>query len=345
MNVFVYEHFCASPLDPNSPPSLLVEGRSMLTSVLAELVAEPDVSTTTLFGPGHRKLPAYPRTMVLPTPADLRGGVVEWTNSADAVILIAPEMGGVAAEIAAWVEAAGGRLLGVNANAIALFSDKLQTYLTFPEFCIPTWHLTDSPQADRVVLKPRDGVGALFTVASTRSALSRALRRVKEGGFDVETVLQPHWPGTSASVAVLGRGPNPPVLLPAAEQRIRIERDGIESDVSWFHYEGGVLPLSGGLGRRARTLASAFAARLDPFHGYLGIDLILGAEPDGAFDRIVDVNPRITTSFVGYRRLFAGRMGSLLLGLETEETIQLLEADHRAHRFWSDGRVEAAQGK
>ena len=95
----------------------------------------------------------------------------------------------------------------------------------------------------------------------------------------------------------------------------------------------------------AARLASAFAAKLDPFAGYLGVDLILGPDSDGAQDRIVDVNPRITTSFVGYRRLFAGRMGSLLLGRETEETIRRVEQSRHTYRFWPDGRVEAARGK
>jgi predicted ATP-grasp superfamily ATP-dependent carboligase len=342
MKVFVYEHFCASRLVPDSPTSLLEEGRSMLTAVLSELIAQPDVFATTFLGAGHPELPVAPRTTFLPTPSNLCRAIAAQAASADAFVVIAPEMGGVACEVAGWVEEAGGSLLGVNARAIALFSDKLATYQAFPELSIPTWEWSASPQSDQVVLKPRDGVGALFTVAGPGSGLGRMERRVREAGFAGETVLQPHWPGLPASVAALGRGTGPAVLLPAVEQIIRLERDAVEQDLSWFHYEGGALPLGGDLGRRARSLAGAFASKLDPFVGYLGIDLILGRDSDGTLDRIVDVNPRITTSFVGYRRMFPGRIGRLLLGLDPERTDPLADGSN-AFRFWPDGRVETAR--
>jgi predicted ATP-grasp superfamily ATP-dependent carboligase len=35
--------------------------------------------------------------------------------------------------------------------------------------------------------------------------------------------------------------------------------------------------------------------------GYLGVDLVLGDDPSGADDRVIEINPRLTTSYVGLR--------------------------------------------
>ena len=35
--------------------------------------------------------------------------------------------------------------------------------------------------------------------------------------------------------------------------------------------------------------------------GYLGIDLVLGPDPGGADDVVIEINPRLTTSYVGLR--------------------------------------------
>jgi predicted ATP-grasp superfamily ATP-dependent carboligase len=43
--------------------------------------------------------------------------------------------------------------------------------------------------------------------------------------------------------------------------------------------------------------------------GWIGVDLMLGERADGRDDRVLEVNPRITTSFVGHA---AGLSGSLV---------------------------------
>jgi predicted ATP-grasp superfamily ATP-dependent carboligase len=37
--------------------------------------------------------------------------------------------------------------------------------------------------------------------------------------------------------------------------------------------------------------------------GYVGVDLILGKGEDGALDQVIEINPRVTTSYVGLRAL------------------------------------------
>ena len=65
---------------------------------------------------------------------------------------------------------------------------------------------------------------------------------------------------------------------------------------------------AGGLARRAVDAISR-AAGGDTPAGWVGVDMILGARDDGRADRVLEVNPRLTTSFV---RLAAGSPRSLV---------------------------------
>jgi predicted ATP-grasp superfamily ATP-dependent carboligase len=68
-------------------------------------------------------------------------------------------------------------------------------------------------------------------------------------------------------------------------------------------YRGGTLPLSSAWQTRAERLAIAALAALPPAVGYVGFDVILGSADDGSEDVVVEVNPRLTTSYVGLRQL------------------------------------------
>jgi predicted ATP-grasp superfamily ATP-dependent carboligase len=35
--------------------------------------------------------------------------------------------------------------------------------------------------------------------------------------------------------------------------------------------------------------------------GYLGVDIVLGAAPNGDDDVVIEINPRLTTSYIGLR--------------------------------------------
>ena len=58
------------------------------------------------------------------------------------------------------------------------------------------------------------------------------------------------------------------------------------------------------LARRAEALARRAVAAIDlaaggeAAAGWVGVDMILGLRDDGRADRVLEVNPRVTTSFV-----------------------------------------------
>jgi predicted ATP-grasp superfamily ATP-dependent carboligase len=118
--------------------------------------------------------------------------------------------------------------------------------------------------------------------------------------------LERYIPGSAASVAVLC-GPAQRLALPACEQRL--------SDDGHFRYLGGRTPLPVELDRRAQRLALAALATLPDPLGYLGVDLVLGDQADGSGDHVIEINPRLTTSYVGLRAICRENLAAAMLAV------------------------------
>src|SRR4029079_19426442 len=136
-------------------------------------------------------------------------------------------------------------------------------------------------------------------------------------------------PGLAASVAMLC-GPAGRVSLAPCKQRI--------SDDGRLRYLGGELPLSVGLGERETVLADRALAAMPPAVGYVGIDLILGREPDGSEDVVVEVNPRLTTSYVGLRTAAKKNLAEAMWHVAQGE-LRPIEFSDRAIEFDPSGNV------
>jgi tyramine---L-glutamate ligase len=117
------------------------------------------------------------------------------------------------------------------------------------------------------------------------------------------------------------------------------------SVTSPFAYCGGQLPLPDRLDRRARRLGQAAVEVLGggtpagPV-GWLGIDLVLGDDPEGADDVVIEVNPRLTTSYLGLRRLARDNLAAALLAVAVGEPARL-SFGCEPLQFARDGRVIA----
>jgi predicted ATP-grasp superfamily ATP-dependent carboligase len=148
------------------------------------------------------------------------------------------------------------------------------------------------------IMKPVDGCG---------SQGIRLVRDMSELGHEMtsgEFRLEEFMPGQAASIAILC-GPGGNYALPACEQRLT--SDGR------FHYLGGSLPLSPDLNERARRVGLAAASALPMPRGYMGVDLVLGEAADGSGDRVIEINPRLTTSFIGLRAASRANLAAAML--------------------------------
>jgi hypothetical protein len=222
-------------------------------------------------------------------------------SQSDWTVLIAPELGNRLADRCRRVAALGGRLLGPEPPLVEIASDKQRTaeVLAAAGVRVPpgiALRPTDPLPADfpyPAVLKPRWGAG------------SQSVRRIDRfPAKDLPAVeiacpsrLERYCPGLPVSVAFLC---GPASRFPLIPCRQHLSQDGR------FEYQGGSLPLEPTLARRAVRLAEAAIAALPRPTGYLGVDLVLGSHPSGEDDAVIEINPRLTTSYVGLRAAAGG---------------------------------------
>ena len=214
----------------------------------------------------------------------------------DWTVVIAPEFDGHLLDRCRRVISAGGRLLGPSPTLVEMAADKHRTaeHLTAAGVPVPeglpldTGQLLPAGIRGPALLKPRFGAG------SQGIRLLRSTDTGHGGPFvaDCPSRLERVCPGTAVSVALLcgaaGRFP----LVPCHQHL---------SDDGRFTYLGGSLPVEDRLARRATELAGRALTAMPDAYGYLGVDLVLGADACGGQDVVIEINPRLTTSYVGLR--------------------------------------------
>ncbi|MEX0716097.1 MAG: ATP-grasp domain-containing protein [Planctomycetaceae bacterium] len=183
-----------------------------------------------------------------------------------------------------------------------------------------------------VVVKPRDGAGSLNTfIVSGLEELDRVRREFFRDGGDSPGIVQPFVAGRAVSMAaIVGSAGKKIDLLPIVEQRVGRKGTGPfdagrlstreipemrQLDQSPFRVEylGGRVPAEGVDAEAVRRLVRAALAAVPGLCGYVGCDVLVPADAPHA-PLVVEINPRLTTSYLGYRELaeenLAGRMWS-----------------------------------
>jgi predicted ATP-grasp superfamily ATP-dependent carboligase len=327
VRVFVYEYLSSRAAPNVAGSSLQSEGWAMLSAVLEDFGRCPGVETITLLDPRIAQSGAEEHAFR------------ELAVSADFSLVIAPEFDDLLAQRCRWVEEAGGRLLGPTSAAVELTADKVTLARHWMANGIPTPKLLEFPFPQfptsfsyPLVCKPRYGAGSQATfLVHDDEDLALALLQAESDGWSSELILQPYVPGLAVSVSFLS-GPNQYFSLPAVEQHL--STDGR------FRYHGGRLPLPDDLDRRARILAEKGVFSVNGLQGYFGVDLVLGEATDGRGDAVIEINPRLTTSYVGLRRLARFNLAEALLATATGSRMPDCMWRSETIRFHADGRVD-----
>ena len=167
---------------------------------------------------------------------------------------------------------------------------------------IPSWPPDVSLPA---IIKPDDGAGGTRTIVHDWNVVDRP----SSGLWRVESFIT----GMAVSVAAIC-GAGEPLLLEPLQQIFQSPADGV--------YVGGEFPLEEPMRRRARALASRGLAALGATRGFVGLDLVLH-ESDAGHDAIVDVNPRLTCSYVGLRQIYSTNLADALVRNHGGESVRL----------------------
>jgi hypothetical protein len=301
MRVFIYEYVTGGGMwreDSSVPPSgsLLAEGSAMIRALAADFLKCDGTQVWALRDERlkHFQLPGCSVRAVASAKQE-QTALCELSADADWTVLIAPEFDNILLQRCRQVESCGARLLSPPSAMIAEAADKHRTAQLLKAAGVPTPESALLQRGQRLpcnfpypaVLKPRDGAGSLGV-----QFVSDADFAYEEAPIRSDLRLERFCAGMPASVAMLC-GPGQFVTLPACRQRLT--GDGR------FQYLGGSLPLPKQFGERAAGLARSAIRALPPAVGYVGVDLVLGDDSQGRDDVVIEVNPRLTTSYVGLR--------------------------------------------
>lgn len=255
-------------------------------------------------------------------------------READWSVIIAPEFDGILTALRQEVLEVGGRLLGLDPEHTDLLSHKQATCEHLERAGVPVpWGVlldqgTEMPDdfPYPAILKRNDGAGSLGMqlVRDARQA-ARILN------LDAPRRLERLCSGQAASVAVLC-GPGIYVPLAPCWQRIDCEEG--------FAYQGGSLIRDADCIGRATRLALAALGSLECPRGYLGVDMILGESQDGGENKdvLIEVNPRLTTSYVGLRAATSHNLAAAMLSVVSGDHPQI-EFDGDPLEFDPSGRI------
>jgi tyramine---L-glutamate ligase len=332
------------------PASLAREGLAMRTALLADLAAigrHEIVMTTDI----RFDRTAPPRVDVVTLAPGNTSAFDELLTSVDAVWLVAPESDRCLERLAARVERQGKILLSSGAAAICKASDKAdlprrlaRIGVRHPETVTITSGIDACTTARDlgypIVLKPRRGAGSrgvhlAHNEREMKSALA-GLQRVRAtyletasvGPEDADVVMQRYVRGTPASVSLLVDGCRA-VALAVNAQRMST-RHG-------FSYRGGWTPLDHPLTAEAADAAIRTCTAFPGLRGYVGVDLVL----TDTGPVVIEVNPRLTTAYLGVRAVLDENVAALTLGA-CEGTLPAQLTPRRRVRFTASGLVAAA---
>lgn len=340
MRIFISELVCGGAWpEPKLNRSLAREGAAMLLALLEDAARVPGWSISTTW---DRRLGACPLPhvdcRVVSSPREEAVAFDELSRTADWTYVVAPELSDLLGARCRRVVEKGGILLNADARSIMACSDKLETGRRLQESGIPTIDAQPLHEFDElaarwpVVVKPRFGAGSQEThLVRDAAELSRVQQHFDARSLLGQAIVQPYVPGRALSVAVIVRDDDTVDVWPVAEQRL--SRDGR------FRYLGGCVPARGVSMGIVQELAICAVRAFRGLRGYVGVDLLL---PDASPDRplVVELNPRLTTSYIGYRRLARTNLAPHVLQVPAGDATRVQpDWSDRTIAFSADGAI------
>ena len=229
-------------------------------------------------------------------------------QAADAVWLIAPETGGILKKLTQMAALQGTPVLGCGLASIEVTSKKMATYLALEAAgiaSIPTYTLENWPKSHWIWLaKPNDGAGCSDTACFNNA--DDLEEWIDDNNKQMTHVIQAFQPGDAASIScVMNNGKAH--LLSCNTQHIDINNQRLI-------YNGGVINGMRDYWPPFEFIANKIAQAMLDLAGYVGIDVIV----DDDEIIVVEINPRLTTSYVGLRESIGTNPAELIINTLTQ---------------------------
>ncbi len=208
----------------------------------------------------------------------------------DAALVVAPNSEGELEKITNKLKRNNIPVMGSSKYSLKISRDKWKTYQAL-EGIIPqpdSWE-TPPDKENTVIVKPKSGTGCEGVTISHPSQIDA------ENG----KIYQDYKEGIHASCCLLAKEEKAIVLS--------LNKQFLNSSGDFFRYEGGYIPLEDRRKEKCIEISSKVVENLD-LNGYCGIDFVLGEK-----SWFIEVNPRVTTSFVGLAQNIKSNLGEMLV--------------------------------
>lgn len=312
LNLFLMEYITAGGFNRQAlPPNLRYEAIAMRNALLDDFYALGVPVLTTydarLTPPNNcsENIAITPEIDPLTVWHDL-------LTRCDAALIIAPESQDILLKMTHLLEQASVINLGCNSCAVQLTSNKLRTYehlITHKIRTIPTYLMADDtklsflPIHQAYIVKPIDGVGCEETWLFNTLDEMQDWRNIAQLQ-DEKWICQPYIVGEAASFTMLIDNANPntkEVRVLSCNSQTIVNQKVLGKAFHALSYAGGVVNQHAALLTELTTLAHQIANSIDGLNGFVGVDVILNFSPSNVLQAIdvVEINPRITTSYVG----------------------------------------------
>ncbi len=290
MNVLIFEYITGGGLIGQPLPSSLArEGDMMLSAAVNDFQALPGCDVFVLRDHRLSDNISGVNTLVVGPEESYDTKLEALAGTVHSMLFIAPENGEILFSLCKRYSRQSFELLNAEPRTIKLASHKFATYrylLAHEIPQIPTCRAPDigSLRGDRFVMKPEDGVGcANISLLDNRSELQTAA-----AGSDREHfIFQPYVQGVHASLSLLCWEGTCHVL---SCNRQQVQEEG--GSLQWAGCTVGAFE-----NQKFAGFASRIAQALPGLRGYVGVDAVVA---DNEI-LLAEINPRLTTSYVGLR--------------------------------------------
>ena len=239
------------------------------------------------------------------------------------VFIIAPEFSNILYELTQIAKKMDKKLLSMGLEPILEGSSKIKTYNFFKRFSVPTpqtFYLKKKNEKIRIdkrlkiplIVKPDDGVGAesifYFEMQEKFSQFISNERDFLDPNRDY--IVQEFIPGSDLSALIIKPENKPPVILSINAQNILLEEKEVK-------YMGGMTPAKNAEDVKRQIQSYLNKLDLTQYKGIFGIDF--KEKPDHSLS-FIEINPRLTTSYIGVRNITKNNPFLLLIYPEVDPT-------------------------
>ena len=302
MNILIFEYTTGGGMVGETlPASLVNEGELMLNAVADDFSELADVQVAVMRDYRLQHNSYVNDEYVVSAEHGYIEVIDALSTHIDALLIIAPESGNILFSLCEKYSNREFILLNSTAESTALMGNKFDAYEYFNSFGvsqIPTYEIENmgSVEADRLIIKPKDGVGCENIQLITET---QHLNDVISQDEMKNYIVQPYIQAQNASLSLLCWEGECRVL--SANIQKLIEKDGRlklkECVVNALERDDFV------------EFSNKLTKSLPGLKGYIGVDILITENEV----LLVEVNPRLTTSYVGLKSALGANPADWLL--------------------------------